>query len=274
VLKIDGKPAPGVSVSCAPEVMTAALSGDASYGNTTSDEAGAFAFDGLNAGTYRFEAGSQPWMNLPSTTGKCVRGGVVLETDGRIPNLELRLLPECRVEGIVLGPDGQPVAGASVFARDEQGNLVQRWPPVSADASGRFVIDGLLPGKTTFAARTKKLASPETAPVDVKPGETAKVEITLRTGTRLVVVVREKDERVVGSFVSIADARGRDMTLLYAFQDAGPFGESNASEGQRIGPVPPGRYRLTAKNHDGSSTSEEVSVSGEEEVVVNLRFEG
>jgi hypothetical protein len=38
--------------------------------------------------------------------------------------------------------------------------------------------------------------------------------------------------------------------------------------------VPPGRYRLTAKNHDGSSTSEEVSVSGEEEVVVNLRFEG
>jgi hypothetical protein len=41
-----------------------------------------------------------------------------------------------------------------------------------------------------------------------------------------------------------------------------------------MGPVPPGRYRLTATNHDKKSASEEVSVAGEEEVVVTIELGG
>jgi hypothetical protein len=251
--------------------MTASLSSSASYGNASTGGDGGFAFDGLQAGTYRFEAGEPPWGGR--AVPRCVRTGVVLAEEGRIEKLELRLQPPCRVEGLVTGPDGQPAAGASVFARDEGGNIVQRWPPVSTDASGRFVVDGLMPGKTTFAARTKSCASPESAPVTVKAGETAKMDLAMRAGTRLRVVVRDGEDRVVGAFVTIADASGRDMTAMYGFQDVEPA-TGEAAEGQRIGPVPPGRYRVTATNHDGTSASDEVSVSGDPEMTVTLRFGG
>jgi len=274
VIGMDGKPVARMQVSCAPEQMTAALSSEASYGNTTTDDAGAFVFDGLNEGTYRFEAGSQPWEDTPSEKGKCVRGGVVLEKDGRIDDLELRLQPQCRVEGLVLGPDGQPVAGATVYARDESGNVLQRWPPTSADASGRFKMDGLLPGKVTFAARTKRLASPESAPVKVRPEETTKVELSMRAGTRIRVIVHGNEGRTVGAFATIADASGRDVTMMYAYQEPSFFGEATPGEGQLIGPVPSGRYRVTATNHDRTSASEDVAVSGEEEVVVTIQLGG
>jgi len=274
VIGLDGEPAAGVHVSCAPEGTKAALSGDASYGNARTDEAGRFAFDGMNAGTYRLEAGAQDWQKIPGVSGKCVRGGVVLEADGRIENLELRLLPQCRVEGVVVGPDGRPGAGASVYARDELGNVLQRWPPTSADASGRFTMDGLLPGKVTFAARTRTLASAESAPVTVRAEETVKVQLEMRAGTRLRVLVRESDDRVVGAFTTIEDASGKDVTMMYAYQLMDFFGEGGPGEGQVIGPVPPGRYRLTATNHDRTTASQEVSVSGEEEVVVTIRFGG
>lgn len=274
VIGLDGEPAANVHVSCMPEELTSAFSGDASYGNAQTDSTGAFAFDGLNAGTYRLQAGAQDWEKIPGISGKCIRGGVVLEADGRIENVELRLQPQCRVEGVVLGPDGRPAAGASVYARDELGNVMQRWPPTSADASGRFTMDGLLPGKATFAARTKTLASAESAPVTVRAEETVKVQLELRAGTRLRVLVRGSDDRVVGAFTTIADASGRDVTMMYAYQTTDFFGGAREGEGQVIGPVPPGRYRLTAANHDRTTASQEVSVSGEEEVLVTIRLGG
>jgi hypothetical protein len=274
VIGVDGEPAAGVQLNCAPEQMTAAFSGSASYGNGVSDKAGAFAFDGLNGGTYRLEAGERMWEQNQGKAGRCVLGGVVLEADGRIENLELRLLPQCRVEGVVVGPDGHPVAGASVYARDESGNVVQQWPPVSADASGRFTMDSLLPGKVTFAARTRTLASVESAPVSARADETVKVQLELRRATRLRVLVRGSDDRLVGAFTSIADASGKDLTMMYAYNEASFFGGKSEGEGQLIGPVPPGRYRLTAANHDRKTASQDVSVSGEEEVVVTIQLGG
>ena len=271
VIGIDGKPIAGIQVSCAPEQMTAMLSGDASYGNGMSDEAGKYSFDGLGPGTYRMEAGVQEWQNMPGVEGKCVRSGVVLTADGRIDDLDMRLQPECRVEGVVTGPDGQPLSGASVYARDENGSVIQRWPPTSTDASGRFTMTGLVPGKVTFAARTKTFASAETAAVRVSPDETTKVQIEMLKGTRLRVIVRGGEGQPVGSFVTMADASGRDLTMMYA--DYG-FGGGQAGEGQVMGPVPPGRYRLTATNHDRKSESQDVSVAGEEEVVVTIELGG
>ncbi|MFN0008972.1 MAG: carboxypeptidase regulatory-like domain-containing protein [Planctomycetota bacterium] len=274
VIGLDGEPAANVHVSCTPEQSKAALSGSASYGNATTDEGGRFAFDGMNAGTYRLEAGAQEWQKVPGVSGKSVRGGIALEADGRIENVELRLQPQCRVEGVVVGPDGRPAAGATVYARDELGNVLQRWPPTSADASGRFTMEGILPGKVTFAARTKSLSSAESAPVTARAEETAKVQLELRSGTRLRVIVRGSDDRVVGAFTTIEDASGRDVTVMYAYQSLDFFGEAREGEGQLIGPVPPGRYRLTATNHDRVTASQEVSVSGEPEVAVTIRLGG
>ena len=135
-------------------------------------------------------------------------------------------------------------------------------------------MDGLLPGKVSFVARTKALASAETTPVRVSSDETTKVEIELRKGTRLRVIVRGDGDKPVGAFTTIADASGRDVTMMYAYNDMAFFGSVATGEGQMMGPVPPGRYRLTAVNHDKKTASEDVSVSGEEEVVVTIQLGG
>jgi protocatechuate 3,4-dioxygenase beta subunit len=274
VIGPDGQPVAKVSVSIAPDVRTAALSSNASYGQSETDEKGAFAFDGLKGGSYRLDAGDQPWRNQPTKTGKYSRSGIQLEEGGRIDDLEVRLQPACRVEGLVTGPDGRPFPGASVFARDEQGNLVQAWPQTISDSSGRFGIDGLSPGKVTIAARTKKLASVESAPVAVRSGETAQVELSLRPGTRLRVVVKDKDGAVVGAMITVANDRGQEVGDLYAFFDEELFGQPSSEPGQRVGPLPPGRYKITATNHDRVSASQDVSLSGQEEEVVALRLGG
>jgi peroxiredoxin/protocatechuate 3,4-dioxygenase beta subunit len=51
-----------------------------------------------------------------------------------------------RVDGTVLGPDGQPVAGADVFYGEGRG-FANSIPPVKTDAQGRFTF-GIKPGTT------------------------------------------------------------------------------------------------------------------------------
>jgi hypothetical protein len=80
-------------------------------------------------------------------------------------------------------------------------------------------------------------------------------------------VVHEEDGRPVGASLRVADERGQVVGSAYPLSN-GDRGEPVTPEtGARIGPIPPGRYTITATNHDGASASREISVSGEEQVV-------
>jgi hypothetical protein len=172
----------------------------------------------------------------------------------------------------VTGPDGQALAGATIIARDDQGNVIERWPPAVSDSSGRFAIDGLTPGQATVTARTSKLVSPESPPLTLRSGETSKVELAARAGTILRVIVQESDGTAVGASVSVTDDRGRDVGRGYGFAfDLG--GDSSPEAGQMVGPILPGSYKVTATNHDRKSVTQDVSVSGDEQVVT-LKYGG
>ena len=274
VFGIDGAPAVGVYVILQPDGRTAELSSSASYGQKQTDEKGAFVFEGLKGATYRLQAGDSPWDFSRTKSGMCVRTGIVLAEGGHVDDLEVRLQTPARIEGLVTGPDGQAVAGAGVIARDEQGEVIQRWPETITDGSGRFSMDALTPGKVTVTARTLKLVSPESPALNLRAGETSRVELAARPGTMLRVIVQEGDGKVVGASITVTDDRGRDCSrgsgMMFGF-DSG--GDANSGPGQRIGPVLPGQYRVTATNHDRASVSQDVSVSGDEQVVT-LKYGG
>jgi protocatechuate 3,4-dioxygenase beta subunit len=272
VLGIDGAPAVGVSVVLQPDGRTAELSSSASYGQKETDEKGAFVFEGLKGATYRLQAGDSPWSGGSGKVGSCTKTGIVLPEGGHIDGLEVRLQATARIEGSVTGPDGQALAGATIIARDDQGNVIERWPPAVSDSSGRFAIDGLTPGQATVTARTSKLVSPESPPLTLRSGETSKVELAARAGTILRVIVQESDGTAVGASVSVTDDRGRDVGRGYGFAfDLG--GDSSPEAGQMVGPILPGSYKVTATNHDRKSVTQDVSVSGDEQVVT-LKYGG
>jgi hypothetical protein len=273
VIGVDGAPAAGVYVLLQPDSRAAELSSSASYGQKETDEKGTFAFDGLKGGSYRLQAGEQPWGNGAPKLGTYTKSGIVLADGGHIDGLEVRLQSSARIEGSVTGPDGQAVAGAYVTVRDEQGAVIERWPPGISDGSGRFSMDGLAPGKVTVTARTKKLVSAESAPVMLRAGETTQVELALRAGAMLRVIVQEGEGKVVGASVAVTDDHGRDVGGGYGFGFGFDDGGSAAEPGQLIGPILPGRYKVTATNHDKVSVSQDVNVSGEDQVVT-LKYGG
>jgi hypothetical protein len=89
----------------------------------------------------------------------------------------------------------------------------------------------------------------------------------------LRVVVQEADGNVVGGRITVVDDRGQEVGGRYPFDFDAIEGQPSAAEsGQRIGPLLPGHYKVTATNHDRQDVTQDVSVSGEEELVVALKF--
>ena len=274
VIGFDGAPASNLWVQVEPDVRTAELSSSASYGTKRTDEKGAFAFDGLKAGTYALRAGVDFGGRGTRKNGMAARSGLVLAEGGSIEGLEIRLEAAARIEGVVSGPDGKPVPDATILVRDESGAPLQIASIPATDGSGHFAVEGLPAAKVFVVARTKGLVSAESPPTALKAGETARVDLALRRGTVLHVVVREKDGTPVLAAVALVDDQGRDAGYG-EWYDSGSGGEdgvaATAEAGQRIGPVLPGHYKVTATNHDLASVSADVDLSGDEQTVT-LKF--
>jgi len=273
VLGPNGDPAPQMQVTLSPDARTAELSSSASYGHRETDEKGAFVFEGLKGGSYKIRVSENNWLDGTPKVGTYERSGIVLAEGGRVDGLEIRLASAARIEGMLVGPDGQAVAGATVSLRDEGGNRIEHWPATISDASGRFSVDGLAAGRVSINARTRTLTSAGNPSVSLRAGETTPVEMTLVPGTVLRVVVQEADGKVVGSSVRVEDDRGKEVGERFGFDDPTMFGSPPSETGQRIGPLPAGRYKVTATNHDKQSVSQDVSVSGAEQVVT-LKYGG
>ncbi len=246
----------------------------------STDERGRFEFQGLHPGTYAVAAGGAG--NGPGNFGdesevawgRVVKTGLVVEKDKVLEGVELQLSAAGRITGIVRGADGQPLAGATVFVRDERGEVLHRFSGVATDANGRFTYRGVSAGRYTLCARTKTLASPETAPIPVRAGEAAEVELAVGPGTMLRVSVEDKSDKTLHASFSVRDEHGHEVGELFGMESMESlFSEGISSTEQRIGPLPPGEYKVTATAFDGRSASKPVKVRGQEERALKLRVE-
>lgn len=134
-----------------------------------------------------------------------------VEQDG----IEIAITPMTTVKGVVLGPDGTPFGGASVYLiGTDLGELLQ-FPSgsvatalgeiearsVTADAEGRFVVDALIPG-SHYSVVAEAPGGLRTKAVDWVAGEEAP-QLELLRPARLDVIVRSESDDLATAHVRI-----------------------------------------------------------------------
>lgn len=176
-------------------------------GRTVSNPDGSFELKGLPTGRVFLDGRSDAWFVRTPGTARLAKGEM---HDG----IELRASPGGRVRGIVLGPDGAPVAGATVNVRPGVnaffGQLTERqyrWLETVSDAQGRFDLPGVPAGQGyTAGAVAPTIALEEVFGLDVRPGQV--VDLTLRAHQGATVAGRVVD----GNGAPVANA---NVAMVY-----------------------------------------------------------
>lgn len=273
VVDSDGKPLENAMVQLNVERDQAALSGTGTYGYFQTKADGAFTFDNLGAGVYRVTAGDSRYgfNGANSQYGETSVGDLNVEEGASIADVVIRLERAAVLTGVVRTASGAPAVSAFVTVRDARGASRDQWVGRhTTDGAGRYRIDDLSAGTWTVSAQLGNEASDESAPVRVASGDSTTVDLSMRAATRLRISVLDRDGKRVGASISVRDSKGREHGSSFVFDPDFPGGEGSYT----IGPLPPGKYDVTATNHDKSSASSSVSLHGEADSSVELRFGG
>ncbi len=240
----DDKPLAGAEASVP---VASSRRGDDRQSAAT-DAAGKFVLAGLPTGRYAVTvtppAGSacceQEFDSVP------VIGGLALEQ-------RLKMPAGATVSGTVVGPDGAPVAGATIYTSFGY----THGPRTVTDARGQFKVTGLPSGlkqagrDPRSAKMTISAAPPESAPTlmganmplkDLAAGKTSEVAIRLEAGAAVTGLVTGTDGKPVSG------------CRVSAFQTLGRGGGYSASavtltgaDGRYVlGQVPPGKWQIGA----------------------------
>jgi uncharacterized protein (DUF2141 family) len=242
-------------------------------GPESTDASGRYTFDDLPAGTYAVAAGgSSGTFGEESTFGRVVRGGLRIEKDRVLDPIDLKLTGSGKITGTVRDANGDSVSGASVFVRDAQGEILSRNSGCTSEASGEYTYKGLAPGNYTVSARAGAQAAADSAVVSVHEGENAHMDLALGPGTILRVSALDKNEKPLKAGISVKDEHGFEVANMQTSDMMEAlFTEGVSSTEQKIGPLPAGKYVVTAIAPDGKSAKKPVTLSGQAERSLTVR---
>jgi hypothetical protein len=272
----DGEPVPHARVTLNIEgglVFGTVLGGQ--FNEASTDENGDYELPYLRPGRYSVAAGGAflaGFLGDREGLGRAVQTVEVGEGQS-VRGVDFQLEDPGSIHGTVRDAGGALVENAAIFVRDEAGHLLELFSVAQTNASGTFEYLGLAPGDYTVVARTSALASPAAVPVRVRAGESSEVTVAVDAGTLLLVTLVDKSGADVPSRVSVLDAEGREMNgMLGLAEIMERYGGGVGSSVQRVGPLPPGSYRVRAFAEDGRSTERPVTLSGKAERKVRLRL--
>ena len=279
VLGPDGTPASGVSVSVVNEDGREARSMfGGQFVMSSTDADGRYDLQALRPGNYTVSAGGSPFGGLlgdERTFGRASRKHLHLVDGGWLKDVDFRLEKPGEVVVTVVGPDDQPLAEAGVFARDSDGQLVEALSMLQSGTDGKARYSGLSSGRYTFSARREGLVSAESAAVEVEAGATREVRLALGKGTLLRVRVLDAHDEPAAAQLFVFDSAGRHLAGMLGIQEMQQLllqGNRDRDE-HRIGPLAPGKYRARAVRSDGKVLEKPLSLSGQAERSVTLKFE-
>lgn len=188
---------------------------------------GTFQIDGLPAGPLQLIVSSPGYVQQRVP-------GLVLEEGKPVRDLEIALETGTKISGRVTGPDGKPVASASVAAQGPEGTRGtfrsgSGSGPVTTDAEGNYQLEAVEPGEKRFAFRSDGYA-PVMKSVNVS-GREMKLDVQFGRGATMAgVVVSEGGSPVAGAQVQISSANfGYDETWT---DGNGAFRFEGLSEGR------------------------------------------
>ncbi|MCB9868860.1 MAG: carboxypeptidase regulatory-like domain-containing protein [Planctomycetes bacterium] len=242
---------------------------------TRTDAQGSFKLAGLAEGTYRLTASGRA-VAFGGPSGLARGGGGPskygevaihdLKLDGQLPQTGLVLtLPLAgSITGVVVDAAGAPVPGAdiSVISEDRERRRSQnaeralvdlfglQLRPAKSDASGRFTIEGLTPGKFRVRAEVEGLSPGVADGVSVVEGQPTEVRLSVVRGATLRVRVRNiSGENLPLANVSVLDGKGKsvlaNVSVLSIFQRYMKGQKKKDSSGwHEIGGVPPDTYTV------------------------------
>jgi RNA polymerase sigma-70 factor (ECF subfamily) len=162
-----------------------------------------------------------------------------------------------QIGGVVLGPDGQPIAGARVRIGkqadfDSMGPDGPVGPPpqeVVSDEKGEFLCGGLLPGSVEYACKAQGFAVSSGKAQVVQNGK-AEIEVRLQLGAWL------------RGTISTPDGSPAEKVLIYANEGAfhypqtassfaSPQAETDENGSFELGPLAAGKVGVQAASYDG-----------------------
>lgn len=267
ILGPDGEPAVGCRVTLGVDggmPLGSFLGGN--YADLTTDAQGNYEIPYLRPGTYTVSAGGAllgGMLGDGSAMGRVVRSGLRVSEGEWLDGVDFRLDEPGELIGHVFSLEGSPVSGAAVFVRDEAGRLMERFSMATTDSSGTFTYPGLAPGDYTFTAALGDEVSSVSEPIHVPEGGRGEARVTLEAGTTLEIRVVDKTGADVRARISVLDPDGREMSGMISLPSImEAFSDGFASDAQKVGPLPPGKYRVTAILDDGRESYKRVNLSG------------
>jgi hypothetical protein len=253
----------------APGLRVVAFQVDASFGGgwfggaRTADD-GSFAFASVPPGRYQV-CGADRRLG--------VRPAFVELAAGETAAVELSAEASGELRVVLRDPDGREVDGfrARVAAIDEAGALFDL--DLGREASnGGFADPAALPaGAYVLFASAPGLAAAPSGPHAVVAGKATDVVLELQPAAGLLVEVVGRDgEPIAARLVVRANERTfpADPPPRSAFRRTEPL----SLGAHRVGPLPAGRYEVTATAADGRTASLTVGVAAGEERDLRLRL--
>lgn len=273
----DNQPLEGVRVSLTIDgaIQAGSLTGG-QYNEIVTDARGRYRLPWLRAGSYTIGAGGAFFGGLLGDRGEYgrqVRTGIALAEGQELDGIDFRLGASGELHGRVTEAGGAPVPGAAIFVRDADGNLLERVSMTMSDASGRYSVGGIAAGEYTVSARLGQLASVEGTPARVRAGEKTQADLRMQPATVLAISLVDEDNQPTRAAIVVVDAAGRQVNGMLSFQDMVDTMQRGFTPlEQRVGPLPPGSYKVIATAANGVSKTKPVTLNGQPERTLRIKL--